>query len=63
MFLLAVDESKDVTDVTQLCVWVRFPKSDSFFEELLCLSQLHSQGHYDCTFGIFLRKSSHLVQT
>lgn len=39
-FSTAVDESTDVTDVAQLCVWVRFPKENSFQEEMLCLLPL-----------------------
>lgn len=40
---IAVDESTDVTDVAQLCTWVRFPKENSFQEEMLCLLPLHGQ--------------------
>ena len=36
-FSIALDESTDICDVAQLCIWVRFPKDDSFREELLCL--------------------------
>ncbi len=42
-FSIAVDESTDVTDVAQLCLWVRFPKENSFQEEMLCLLPLHGQ--------------------
>lgn len=42
-FSIAVDESTDVTDVAQLCVWVRFPKENSFREEMLCLLPLLGQ--------------------
>ncbi len=39
-FSIAVDESTDLTDVAQLCVWVRFPKEKSFQEEMLCFHLL-----------------------
>lgn len=42
-FSIAVDENTDVTDVAQLCVWVRFPKEDFFREVLLYLLPLHGQ--------------------
>ena len=42
-FSIAVDESTDITDVAQLCVWVRFPKENSFQEEMLSLLPLHGQ--------------------
>lgn len=34
-FSIAVDESTDICDVAQLCVWVQFPKEDSFQELLV----------------------------
>ncbi len=55
-FSIAVDESTDLTDVAQLCVWVRFPKEKSFQEEMLCLLPLVGQtrgGHSECISGIF----------
>lgn len=42
-FSIAVDESTDVTDNAQLCVWVRFPKENTFQEEMLCLLPLLGQ--------------------
>ena len=42
-FSIAVDGSTDVTDVAQLCVWVRFPKENLFREEMLCLLPLLGQ--------------------
>ena len=42
-FSIAVDENTDVTDVAQLCTWVRFPKENCFQEEMLCLLPLHGQ--------------------
>jgi len=36
-FSLALDESTDRTDIVQLVVWVRFPKGDTFSEEMLAL--------------------------
>lgn len=38
----SVDESTVVTDVTQLCVWVRFPKENCFQEEMRFLP-LHGE--------------------
>ena len=42
-FSIALDESTDVNDVAQLCVWVLFPQNESFREELLCLLPLQGQ--------------------
>lgn len=42
-FSIAVDESTDVVDIAQLCVWVRFPKDNYFREEMLCLLPLLGQ--------------------
>lgn len=36
-FSITVDQSTDMTVVSQLCVWIRFPKEKSFGEEMLCL--------------------------
>jgi len=46
-FSLASDESTDRTDIAQLVVWVRFPKGDTFSEEMLALLPLTGQtrGH------------------
>ena len=40
---IAVGESIDVTDVAQLCVWLRFPKENSFGEEMLTALPTHGQ--------------------
>lgn len=42
-FSIAVDKSTDVTDIAQLCTWVRIPKINSFQEEMFCLLSLHGQ--------------------
>lgn len=43
-FSLALDDSTDITDVSQLCVWIRFVDKDlSVNEELLALRSLHGQ--------------------
>jgi len=42
-FSLALDESTDVCDIAQLCVWARFPKEETFREEVLCLLPLAGQ--------------------
>lgn len=41
--VLSVDESTDVVDIVQLCIWVRFPKENAFQEEMLCLLPLLGQ--------------------
>ena len=40
---LALDESTDRTDIAHLVVWVRFPKGDTFPEEMLALMPLTGQ--------------------
>uniref|UniRef100_H2ZW76 DUF4371 domain-containing protein n=1 Tax=Latimeria chalumnae TaxID=7897 RepID=H2ZW76_LATCH len=42
-FSLALDESTDISDFSQLCVWIRFPKKELFCEELLCLIPMKTQ--------------------
>ncbi len=53
-FSIAVDESTDLTDVAQLCVWVRFPKEQSFQEEMLCLLPLVGQTRGEDILNAFL---------
>ena len=53
-FSIALDESTDICDVAQLCVWVRFPKEDSFREELLCLLPLQGQTREEDIFAAVL---------
>ncbi len=45
-FSIVVDKSTDVTDVAQLCVWVRFPKDNSIEEKRLLplLGRMRSEG-------------------
>lgn len=43
-FSIAVDESTDCRDVSQLCVWIRFVNSSMMAEEeLLCFSGMHGR--------------------
>uniref|UniRef100_H3ANB4 Uncharacterized protein n=1 Tax=Latimeria chalumnae TaxID=7897 RepID=H3ANB4_LATCH len=42
-FSLALDESTDISDFSQLCVWIRFPQKELFCEELLCLIPMKTQ--------------------
>ncbi len=53
-FSIALDESTDVCDVAQVCVWARFPKEDSFREELLCLLPLQGQTRGEDILSAFL---------
>ncbi len=66
-FSIAVDESTDLTDVAQLCVWVRFPKEKSFQEEMLCLLPLVRQTRGEDILNAFLaffdEKKTQLVRS
>lgn len=42
-YSLARDESADISDVAQLCTWVRFLKNVSFHEEVLCIVPIQGQ--------------------
>uniref|UniRef100_H3AYD8 Uncharacterized protein n=1 Tax=Latimeria chalumnae TaxID=7897 RepID=H3AYD8_LATCH len=42
-FSLALNESTDISDFSQLCVWIHFPKKELFCEKLLCLIPMKTQ--------------------
>lgn len=66
-FRVAEDESTDMTDVSQLCDWVRFPKKRVFQRRNALLTSTccpnERWGYFKCTFGVFWWKKSNLVRS
>uniref|UniRef100_H3AR21 SPIN-DOC-like zinc-finger domain-containing protein n=1 Tax=Latimeria chalumnae TaxID=7897 RepID=H3AR21_LATCH len=58
-FSLALNESTDISDFSQLCVWICFPKKELFCKELLCLIPIKTQTKGEDSFTALCSQSTH----